>query len=194
MEETMTQDLSFVPTYLDRRGSKIHENILSVLLGVLGLSLLAQIAIPLPWTPVPITGQTFGVSLMSLLWGRKRALSSVVIYLALGAVGLPIFALGKFGISLGPTTGYLIGMVLAAYWMGSLSDRGGTKTWWRTYLSAFSGSAIIFSCGVLGLSFFIPTESLLSAGVLPFLPGDLLKTLLASTIAFQTQKTFEAKG
>lgn len=164
-----------------------------MLFGVLCLSLLAQIAIPLPWTPVPITGQTFGVVLIALMFGKKRAMTIILSYLSLGVLGFPIFAMGKSGFSIGPTTGYLIGMVVATYWMGTLSDRGWAKTWWRSYLTAFSGSLIIFSCGVAGLSLFIPSNELLSAGVLPFLPGDFFKTLLSSFIAFKAQRSLEKK-
>lgn len=185
----MTQELALVPQFIIQRGNKIQENILSVLLGVCGLSLLAQIAIPLPWTPVPITGQTFGVALLALLWGRKRAMAAIVSYVTLGGLGLPIFALGKSGFALGPTSGYLFGMMIATYVMGTLSDRGSTKTWLRSYVTALCGSVIIFTCGILWLSMFLPTKELLSAGLLPFLPGDLLKTLLASFIAFQSGKS-----
>lgn len=189
----MNPELALVPQFISDRGNKIQENILSVVLGVLCISVLAQIAVPLPWTPVPVTGQSFGVALTALLWGRKRAMATVLSYMSLGALGLPIFALGKSGFSLGPTVGYLIGMVLATYWMGTLSDRGWTKTWGRAYLTAFSGSLIIFSCGVVGLSFFVPVQDLFVAGVLPFLPGDLIKTLLASSLAFQAQRSLEKR-
>lgn len=186
----MSQDLALIPQFIIQRGNKLEENILSVLLGAIGLSLLAQIAIPLPWTPVPITGQTFGVSLIALMWGRKRAMATFVSYLGLGALGLPVFALGKSGLSIGPTTGYLVGMAAATYWIGTLSDMGWTKTWWRSYLAAFSGSVLIFIAGVVGLSLFIPNSHLWTAGVLPFLPGDLIKTLLSSYLAFQAGKNF----
>ncbi len=189
----MNTELALVPQYIIQRGNRTLENILSVVAGVLFLSLLAQVAIPLPWTPIPITGQTFGVVLIALIWGKKRGVSTILSYLSLGAFGLPIFAMGRSGLSLGPREGYLIGMVVATYWMGTLSDKGWTKTWWRTYLTAFSGSLIIFSFGVLGLSFFIPARDLLTAGVLPFLPGDFIKTLLATSIAFQTQQSLEKK-
>lgn len=190
----MSQELALVPQYIIHRGNRTQENVLSILLGVVGLSLLAQIAIPLPWTPVPITGQTFGVALTALIWGRKRATATILSYLALGALGLPIFAMGKSGFSVGPTAGYLVGMVVATYWMGTLSDLGWVKTWGRSYITAFSGSLIIFFCGVVGLSLFVPTKELWSAGVAPFLPGDFLKTLLASFVAFQTQRSLERKA
>lgn len=182
------QELAIIPSYLTLRGNKIHENILCVVSGVLALSLLAQMTISLPWTPVPITGQTFGVALIALLWGKKRGTATVLSYLFLGGMGLPIFAMGKSGFSLGPTFGYLVGMLVAAYLMGSLADRGWTKKFFLSYLTVLLGSLVIFSFGVFGLSFFIPRENLLVAGVLPFLPGDLIKTLLASSFAFQAQK------
>lgn len=185
----MSQELALVPQFLIQRGNKIQENILSVALGVVALSLLAQIAIPLPWTPVPITGQTFGVALMALLWGKKRATATIVSYMALGTLGLPIFALGKAGFSVGPTNGYLVGMIIASYVMGSLSDLGWTKTWLKAYFTAFTGSVITFTCGVIGLSFFVPSKALLMAGVIPFLAGDIVKTLIASSIAYKAQKS-----
>lgn len=189
----MTLELALIPQYLIQRGNKTLENVLSVMCGVAGLSLLSQIAIPLAWTPVPITGQTFGVYLVALLWGRKRGLAVILSYLAIGAVGLPVFALGKYGLSFGPTSGYLVGMVLATYWIGMLSDLGWTKTYLRTYLAAAAGSLVIFACGNIVLSFFIPLKALLAAGVLPFLPGDVIKTSLASYIAYKFQKSLSAR-
>lgn len=189
----MTQEQALVPQFLDRRGNRVLDNILSVFFGVLALSLLAQIAIPLSWTPVPVTGQTFGVALISLMWGKKRGLAVVLAYLFIGAAGLPVFALGKSGFSVGPTMGYLFGMVLASYLMGTLSDLGWTKTFLRSWLAAFLGSVVVFSCGLLVLSFFVPLKALLMAGLLPFLPGDVVKTLLASFVAFQAHRTLTPK-
>lgn len=184
-----TQDLSYIPSFLNSRGNKIIENIASVFAGVGLLSLLAQIALLLPWTPVPITGQTFGVALVALLWGRKRGTLVFFSYLLCGGLGLPVFAMGKVGLLLGPTSGYLIGMLVATYVVGALADRGWTKTFFRTYLAAMAGSAITFAFGLFVLSFYMPSSVLLSAGLLPFLPGDVIKTLCASTIAFQSTKS-----
>ncbi len=169
-------------------GKKIRDNALAIFAGVILLALTAQISIPLSFTPVPITGQTFGVALIALLWGRTRGVAAVATYLALGAFGVPLFALGKTGLALGPTTGYLVGMLLASIVMGTFADRGWTKTFARTWLAAFIGSVITFTCGVVVLSMFLPREALLMAGVLPFIPGDIIKTLLATTIVSQTSK------
>ncbi len=187
----MKSEQSLLPSLISLRGDRAVDNVLTVAMGVLVLSLLAQLSVPLPWTPVPITGQTFGVALISMMWGRKRGFAAMLIYLGIGALGFPVFAMGKSGFSLGPTTGYLLGMLSASYWMGTLSDRGWTKTFFRAYLVAMSGSLLTFSCGLLWLSSFVAKENLLMAGLFPFLPGDFMKTTLASAIVFGLQKSLK---
>lgn len=184
----MTQDQAFMPQLITQNGNRTWQNILSIAVGVALISLLAQIAIPLPFTPVPITGQTFGVVLTALLWGRRRGVATVLSYMSLGGLGLPIFALGKSGFSVGPTMGYLIGMLIASYVVGTLADRGWTNKFYKTWLAAFCGSVIIFSCGLAVLSYFVPSQLLLTSGLFPFMPGDVIKTLLASTIAWKMNK------
>ncbi len=175
---------AIVPNIVSKYENKAVANIIAVVGGIALLTLLAQITIPLSWTPVPITGQTFGVSLVSLLWGWKRGGTVVLSYLSLGFLGFGVFA----PITGGATLGYLLGMFLASVVVGSLADRGFTSTYKRTLLAAYIGSFIIFTCGLIGLSFFIPAKALLVSGVIPFLPGDLFKNLLASTIAFNLNK------
>ena len=187
----MVSQQSFVPAIIVKYGNKIRYNVFATLGGSLVISLLAQISIPLSFTPVPITGQTFGVALISLLWGRLRGFSAVAIYLAIGFSGFPVFAFGKSGFSFGPTCGYLLGMLMVAYLMGTLADRGWTESFWKTWMAAFCGSCVTFLVGVLVLSLFIPKESLLTAGVLPFIPGDLIKTLLVCFIVRQVARKKE---
>lgn len=189
----MILEQSFVPTIIIKSGNKMSHNIVATLAGSLTIALVAQISIPLSFTPVPITGQTFGVALISLLWGRWRGFAAVAIYLAIGFSGFPVFAFGRSGWSLGPTSGYLLGMLAAAYLMGTLADRGWTKKFWRTWLAAFFGSGVTFFGGVLVLSLYIPKDSLLMAGVLPFIPGDLAKTLLVCFIIRQIAKTSDQR-
>lgn len=186
----MSYDLAVVPRWIQASDNKLRDNLVSFFLGLSGLILLAQVSIPLPWTPVPITGQTFGVYYLALIWGRKRALAVFLTYLLMGGLGFPVFASGSSGLIFGPTLGYLAGMAIATFWLGSLADWGWTTTWFKTYLACLSSSLIIFSFGIFGLSFFIPVENLLTAGVLPFLPGDLLKTLLATSLAIKTASAF----
>lgn len=176
----MTYEQALVANFTIKKGNGLILNICVALTGALLLALLAQVAIRLPFTPVPITGQTFGVALMSLLWGRTRGTHAVLLYLAMGASGLPVFALGNSGLSWGPTCGYLMGMIVASYVMGSFADKGATKDFRKTLVVAYLGSAITFACGLSVLSFFVPGNLLLAAGLWPFLLGDCLKNITVS--------------
>jgi biotin transport system substrate-specific component len=122
------------------------------------------------------------------LWGAKRASLSVAGFLALGFTTLPAFSMGRALFPFGPTSGYLIGMFFSAAWIGFLADHGATKRFTTAFFSAWSGSAIVFTFGLLNLSLYVPRETLFSVGVLPFLPGDLIKTTLAALIAVQAVK------
>ena len=184
----VTSSEALVPNVINNSHHKTIFEIISVLLGICLIGILAQISIPLPWTPVPITGQTFGVALVALSWGRRRALSVLVGYMTLGMAGLPLFALGKSGQLVGPSLGYLVGMVFSSYIVGFMSDKWFTKSLAKTLIAAFCGSIIIFSCGLIGLSFFVPSQTLLAAGLFPFIPGDIAKNLLASIISWKLRK------
>jgi len=173
---------------LTRQRNSILLDLSIVAMGVLLISGLAQIAIPIPGSPVPITGQTFGVTLMALNFGRRLALATIMTYLAAGAIGLPVFALGKSGFSLGPTTGYLIGMCVAVGIIGFLADKGFTKSFPRAWFAGACGSFCIFSFGLGWLSFFVPPEHLLSQGLLPFIPGDIIKTITAAYLSTRAQR------
>lgn len=176
------QSLALAPTLIDKTSYKTLANLLSVIMGALVISALAQVALPLPWTPVPITGQTLGISLVSLLWGWKRGFSSVGLYLLLGFSGAPVFAAGASGLVMGPTFGYLIGMAGASVLMGHLADWGMAKGFWTALLSCYVGSLVTFGFGIIGLSFFLPADTLLWSGVIPFLPGDFIKNVTAALI------------
>jgi biotin transport system substrate-specific component len=153
---------------------------------ILGASLLtalaARIAVPLPWTPVPITGQTFAVLLTGAVLGPRRGALAMLAYLAEGAAGLPVFAGGTGGVApfFGPTAGYLLAFPLAASVTGWLCARG----WDRNFLSMAAamllGSSVIFALGLIVLSRFMPAAQVLDAGLLPFIPGDLIKSSLAA--------------
>lgn len=163
--------------------------VLGLFVGVALISLLAQIAIPLPWTPVPITGQTLGVSLVALSWGARRAALVLLVYVLLGSLGAPIFALGKSGFMWGPTSGYLVGMVIASGAMGWLADRGMTHGFWSSLAAAYAGSFLTLGLGVWVLSYFVPSENLLLAGLWPFLPGDLIKNTLAALTSWGLRRS-----
>lgn len=153
---------------------------------VLGASfataLAAQIAVPIPGSPVPITGQTFAVLLSGAVLGARRAFAAQLLYLAEGAIGLPVFAAGAAGVVkfAGPTGGYLLAFPLAAAVTGALAQRGWDRRFATMFLAMLLGSAVIFAFGLAGLSRFLPAAQLLATGLLPFVPGDLVKSALAA--------------
>ena len=162
------------------------KNILLVLGGVAFLSLMSQVIIPLPFTPVPISLGTFGVTLMALLYGRKLGAATILSYVAAGSLGAPIFAGFKSGSLFSPTGGYILGYIVATIILGYLSDKGVTKSYVKTFFSLLLSSAIILILGSIVLSIFVPGKNVFMVGVLPFLPGDAIKsttiTLLLPTL------------
>jgi biotin transporter BioY len=155
---------------------------------VIGGSLLiaaaAQVRIALPFTPVPVTGQTFAVLLMGAMLGARRGAAAAMTYLALGILGLPVFSAAPPGPAafMSPTAGYLAGFVGAAWVTGSLSERGWDRRPWTAALSMLIGSVVIFSCGLLWLGRFTGWDKVLETGLFPFIPGDLLKIALATSL------------
>lgn len=186
---------ALVPALIQKRAQTADKwlfEVIAFMTGVLLMACLAQVHVRLPWTPVPITGQTFGVALIALTWGSKRGLAVVGSYVALGAMGAPIFAFAQ-GILSGPTVGYLIGMVMASAVVGFLADRGFARTFWRALFAAYVGSFFVFACGLYVLSHFIPSEQLLVAGVIPFLAGDFIKNMFAAGIASGLNRTLKGE-
>lgn len=143
----------------------------------------ARIAIYFPpYFAVPITGQTLAVLLSGALLGARRGAWSQLTYLAAGVAGLPVFApRTPLGIAalLGPSGGYLVGFVLAAFAVGLLAERGWDRRWWTTAAAMLLGNGIIHLFGLLRLASFLPPQALWEAGLIPYLPGDALKLALA---------------
>ncbi|HWS86372.1 MAG TPA: biotin transporter BioY [Pyrinomonadaceae bacterium] len=147
------------------------------------VALAAQVVIPLPWTPVPLTGQTFAVLLTGALLGPRLGGLAMLAYLLEGAAGLPFFRGGAGGVGhlAGPTAGYLLAFPAAAYVTGALAERG----WDRRFLSAAAamalGSLVILACGWAWLALMLRTPAeAFRLGVAPFLPGDVVKIALAA--------------
>jgi len=149
-----------------------------LLTGSVLLALSAQVALPVPFSPVPITLQTLTVLALGALLGRQAA-ASVLLYLAGAGLGLPILASGYGGLNrlAGPTGGYLAGFVAAAYVVGALSHPAsmGRAAWLRRLGLFLLGEVVLYACGLLWLARFVPAERLLMAGLYPFLIGDAYK-------------------
>jgi len=147
-------------------------------------ALAARIAIPLPWSPVPLTGQTFAVLLTGAALGARRGLLAQVLYLAEGASGLPVFAGGLGGalVLAGPTGGFLAGFPLAAAVTGLLAERGWDRRFLTMLAAMLLGSAVILLSGCVALARLLPAGQVLPAGLLSFLPGDLMKAVAAALV------------
>jgi len=155
-----------------------------VLGGSFLIALSAQIAIPLPFSPVPITGQTFAVLVVGMLLGRWRGTAAVFVYLAEGVLGLPVFAGGVAGLAkiAGPTGGYLVSFVPAAFLVGYLAEKGWDRKVSTTFFAMILGNIVIFGFGALWLAKFVGINQAISLGVLPFLAGDVVKIGLATIV------------
>jgi biotin transport system substrate-specific component len=169
-------------TLESQQSETLIGNVFQIVGGCLFMILVSQIVVPLPFTPVPITGQTLGVASLSLGLGKHKSVISLGLYLLLAALGFPILAAGKILTFPGPTVGYLIGMVVSAYFIGSFKQSNWRTGFLRTYLVILFGSIITFLFGLIGLSFYVPMENLLMMGLYPFLIGDFIKTILVAAI------------
>jgi len=174
-------------------GEGIAADALRIAAANILLVLCAHIVIPLPWTPVPVTGQTFGVLFVAVLLGARRGAITLILYLLEGAAGLPVFQpLGLPGLArfAGPTAGYLFSYPLAAFVTGWLVERGakirdsrvgGSRLAALSLVGALiSGEAIIFACGCAWLALFLGMgwSVALSQGALPFVSGEIIKMAL----------------
>ena len=136
--------------------------------------------------PVPITGQTFAVLLAGALLGSKRGALSQLTYLGMGVMGAPIFAgwMGGPAVLMGPTGGYIVGFVAAAFVVGLLAERGWDRRTWSMALAMLIGNSVIYVFGLSWLSIwlghFASKSSVLATGLYPFIPGDLLKVVFAA--------------
>ncbi|MCZ6587878.1 MAG: biotin transporter BioY [Alphaproteobacteria bacterium] len=172
----------------------------AVVLAVLGslfVAICAQVQIPL-W-PVPVTGQTFAVLVVGMAFGWRLGGATLLLYLAEGAVGLPVFA--KFaagpGVLAGPTGGYIVGFVLAAAAIGYLAQRGWDRSVWRTAIAMLIGNVVLYIPGLIWLGMFYAgpgaqyvantgattaVGAAIAGGLTPFLLGDALKLALAAAL------------
>ena len=171
-----------IPGALGNRWSTTHVRSAWLVVGAAALTgLCAQIAIPLPGTPVPLTLQTFAVLLTGAVLGPRLGAASMALYVAVGLAGVPWFAGQSSGLHL-PTLGYLIGFVVAALLVGRLADHGRDRRFWGAAATMTLGTLVIYACGVPVLAWAVGVSlpEAVVLGVVPFLLGDALKILAAS--------------
>jgi biotin transport system substrate-specific component len=155
------------------------RDIALVLGGAALTGLAAQLSVPVPGSPVPVTGQTFAALLVGTTLGASRGLFSLALYALLGLAGVPWFAGGASGATV--TFGYILGMLLAATVVGALARRGADRSVLRMAGAMLLGEAIIYAVGVPYLAFSadMSFSAAVAAGLTPFLIGDALKAALA---------------
>lgn len=152
----------------------------ALVLGGAGLvGIAAQIAVPVPGSPVPVTGQTFAALLVGTALGAGRGFAALLVYALAGLAGVPWFAEGGSGTSV--SFGYILGMLLASAAVGALARRGADRSMPRMAGTMLLGEAIIYAIGVpyLALAADISASAAIAAGLTPFLLGDALKAALA---------------
>lgn len=152
--------------------------------GTAFVALAAQVSIPLGFTPVPLTGQTFAVLLVGAALGSSRGALSLLLYLAVGVAGVPVYADHRHGWSVfsGATGGYIVGFVVAAALTGWLAERSWDKRFSSSIAAMLTGSVVIYLCGVVWLHHVLGASwsTTLDDGLYPFVPGDTLKVYLAA--------------
>ena len=183
----MTTTTSARPTLIDhlwlaRDRSAVRMAILALLgSGFLWASAKAQV----PMWPVPMTMQSYVVLVIGMAYGARLAAATVALYLVEGVLGLPVFAgTPERGIGLaymmGPTGGYLVGFLIAAWAMGWLAERGWDRRLWRAVVAMSLGTVLLFVPGVAWLGHLIGWEKAVGLGLTPFIVGSVLKLALAA--------------
>ena len=167
--------------------ARLVSQSVTLLLGALFVALGAWISFPIPGTDIPQTGQTMAVLVVGALLGPRLGALTVVLYLLLGAVGLPIYSDGGSGWDalFGPTMGYFLGFVLAGGAMGWTARWLGDLPWLKAVLlfaAMLLGHALILLCGFFGLALLMDADAAWTQGVAPFVYGSLVKSLIATLL------------
>jgi biotin transport system substrate-specific component len=168
------------------RVAALVADVVLVALGVTLIALSAQVVFHLPWTPVPITGQTFGVLLIGGAYGATRGFATLASYLVVGGLGVGVFAAHSSGWDVlrlsSATGGYLVGMLVAATLVGWLADRGWDRSAVRSLPAMVLGNVVIYAFGATWLAHALNLSASQAwhLGIQPFLWGDAVKILLAA--------------
>lgn len=156
------------------------------------MAIFSQLSIPLPFTTVPVTMQTFGLIIISIILGRKLGTLSIIIWALIGSIGIPVFAnfSGGIGVILGPTGGYIIGFILMSFIIGSFSNN---KNIWLLFLGVYLGQAVQFALGVTQLKVVLglTLQGALAAGLYPFILKDIIIITVSVLIGLSVKKALK---
>jgi len=162
------------------QSGSLARNLVLAVLGSLFVAAAAQISVPM--IPVPMTLQTLAVLAVGGAYGARLGAATLALYAIEGAVGLPVFAnfSGGFHVIAGPTGGYIVGFILAAALVGYLVEKGWGRNVVKLCGAMLLGAAILYVPGLLWLAQFTGMSQVLQAGLIPFIPGDIVKAVLAA--------------
>lgn len=175
------------------RNTKLTDFIYAALFAAL-TAVLGLISVPLPFSPVPVSGQSLGIMLAGSVLTTRQAFFSVLTFVLLGAVGVPVFSglTGGLGVVLGPRGGYYAGFLVGAVVISLL--KGKSESIWRLALAnSLGGIIVVYFFGVLWLSFAtgMGLEKAFMAGALPFIPGDVAKVCIAAFLGVAINKRLQ---
>lgn len=170
----------------------VYAALFAALIAVLGL-----VSIPLPISPVPVTGQSLAIMLAGSILTVRQAAFSVITFLLIGAVGVPVFAgmTGGVGILVGPRGGYLLGFLVGAVVIALLKGQDNNK-WRLAFANVLGGIVVVYAFGVIWLNFVtgMGLEKAFMVGALPYIPGDLFKVFAATLIAIAVNRQLPKIG
>jgi len=174
--------MNTIPAVLDQR--RVATQVLLVIAGSAIIAIAAQIAVPIPFSPVPLTLQPLAVLLVGIVLGSTRGSAAAALYLLEGASGLPVFAQGHGGALwlLGPTAGYLLSYPFAAFVAGWFSERGWGSTILRALAGMLTALAIIYAGGWTWLAILAGPQAALTMGIVPFVIADIVKVAIGASI------------
>jgi biotin transport system substrate-specific component len=180
--------MNTIPAALDQQ--RVATQILLVIGGSAIIAIAAQIAVPIPFTPVPLTLQPLAVLLVGIALGSARGSAAAALYLLEGASGLPVFAQGHGGALwlLGPTAGYLLSYPFAAFVAGWFSERGWGSTILRALAGMLTALAIIYAGGWTWLAIIAGPAAAFTMGIVPFVIADIVKVAIGAAIVPHAQK------
>lgn len=171
--------------------TSVKKHGLQIVAGSLFLFIMSQIQLHL--FVVPFTLQTLAVFVLAGFLGSKKGTQSVALYLLWGAIGLPVFSGFKGGLTalVGPTGGYLIGFLFAAYFLGNALEKKTTRSFTSIFLLMVLANLIIYLSGLTWLARFIGSSMAVKTGIMPFIPGDLFKIFVAASLHSGAAKNFK---